>query len=260
MNNITRIVSLIGILAISQIAYSAGGGKDIAPGQKGSFSGFGMGFSALGAPKNVRVMSSGATNYNLSIQYESSTDEVSIDGVSTPRPFFAAFPFVATDGGGNVFSVNNFIETPDTEDYIIYNIEESSYDNTGNKISPVDDDTLRESFECKGGSLQICLATVTLSLTDAFQDNYTRTTARSLTGPFRVNGMTFNEVRVDNQLGNDRLRIRAKGIGEVFRSQPGRDDRKLIYYRANGVTEGSLDGTPFAVGGVLHGIFFTPTP
>ena len=181
---------------------------------------------------------------------------VSIDGVLTQRPFFGEYLNVTTDGGGNVTSVGNYIETPDTVDYINYNIEQSTYDNMGVKIS-IDDDTLRESWVSNGGQINFTLATATLT-NGTFVSHYTRTLIRSLTGPFTVNGMTFNEIRVENQLGSDRLRIRAKGIGPVFQSDPGRENWELIYYRANGATGGSLVGTPFATGGALAGIFFTP--
>ena len=286
MKYFIKIVSLTGLFTISQLAYSAPisdtyttgdtltattldniksavNDNDTritsleAPGP--DFSGFGTGFSGDGAPKNVRIMSQpnggGGTNYILSILFESSTEMVSIDGGSIQRPFFGVFPFVQTDNVGNVIGVSNLIETPDTVDYITYNIEQSSYDPSF--VKTVTDDTLRESYVCNGGRLQFCLATDTLT-DGTFQDNYTRTMVRSLSGPFTVNGMTFNEVRVENQLGNDRLRIRAKGIGEVFRSQPSQNDRELIYYRANGTTGGSLAGTPFAAGGELENFFFIP--
>ena len=73
--------------------------------------------------------------------------------------------------------------------------------------------------------------------------------------------MIFPEVRVEVTPHNGRVRIRAKGIGPVFQSQPDRADFELIYYRVNGVTEGSLDGTPFEPGGTLpngtlDGLFF----
>jgi len=265
MKNIIRIVSLIGLLAVSQIAYSApggggGGGGNTAPGKPGDeFSGYGSGFSPIGSPKNVTITSwpseYGGTNYSLRIFFASSTEMVSIDGGSTQRPFFGVYPFVETDYYGNVIGISNFIETPDTEDYIIYNIEESYYD-LPSLTKIVTSDYLRETFVCEGGGIQICQYTDTLTDDITFQSNGFRTQVRAISGPFTVNGMTFNDVRVENRQGpNSRTRIRAKGIGEVYRNTGG-TPRKLIYYRANGVSEGTLNGTPFDYDKLLFGFFF----
>ena len=70
-------------------------------------------------------------------------------------------------------------------------------------------------------------------------------------------------VRVGTELdeGNtDRMRIRASGIGEIFRSLKDENgdyiERSIIYYRVDGDTGGSLAGTPFDEGQPLDGVFF----
>jgi hypothetical protein len=70
--------------------------------------------------------------------------------------------------------------------------------------------------------------------------------------------MTFNDVRLEQNIGgSDQARVRAQGIGEILRvNHDGNWERGVIFYRANGVTGGSLAGTPFAPGQPLDGIFF----
>jgi hypothetical protein len=234
---------------------SAGGGSSP------DFSGFDPGFSPDGAVKNVVVASeplpSGGTIYHVRYWYASGTETVSIDGVQTQRPFLAGYPEVETDNAGDIVSISNYIETPDTENYVNYNIEESSYDPLS-LVKTVSDDSLRESWVCNGGEINICLATDTLT-NGTFQTNSVRTLVRALTGPFTVNGMTFDEVRVEYDQGRPdfRTRIRARGIGEIQVNRQGHNPSTLIYYQANGVSGGSLVGTPFEpVVGQLDGLFF----
>lgn len=84
--------------------------------------------------------------------------------------------------------------------------------------------------------------------------------------PITVNGMTFDDVAVFNFLGFDRVRIRQKGIGtilEVDRSvntDPlfgGQRSRSVIYFRVDGATAGSLEGTPYLSGDVAN-LWFVP--
>ncbi len=130
------------------------------------------------------------------------------------------------------------------QDFINYNIEEAFYD-PFTLAKTVTSSNLRQSFECEGEEIQICLFIDTLT-DGTFQSNGIRTQVRALTGPFVVNGMTFNEVRVRNRLGPFlRTRVGAKGIGEILRKVEFDNDRELIYFRANGSTGGSLRDTPF---------------
>ena len=272
MNCFIKIVSLIGILAMSQIAYSAPGGGGGIGGGIGvgggggkptentlDFSGYSSGFSSEGAVKNVVVQSQfleSGIRYHVRSFYASSIDTVSIDGDDIHRPFFGVYASADTDFSGNVVGIYSYIETPDTEDYINYNIEASHYDPVS-LVKFVDADNQRESWVCNGGGITVCLYTDTLT-DGTFQYNGIRTQVRALSGPFVLNGMTFNEVRIEHDQGqsNNRTRLRAKGIGEILRRDAGQNDRELIYFQANGTTGGSLMGTPFAPGGLLDGLLF----
>ncbi len=131
------------------------------------------------------------------------------------------------------------------QDFINYNIEEAFYD-PFTLAKTVTSSNLRESFVCEGEEIQICLFIDTLAKDGTFQFNGFRTQVRALSGPFVVNGMTFNEVRVRNRVGTrHRTRVGAKGIGEILRKQEFGNDRELIFFRANGTTGGSLRDTPF---------------
>lgn len=96
------------------------------------FSGYSVPFSADGAPKNVVVLASdagsGFTNYSVRSRYENSVEQVSVDGVPTVRPFIANYASTQTDNSGNLTFVSNYLESPDTSDYVNYNAEESTYD------------------------------------------------------------------------------------------------------------------------------------
>lgn len=230
-------------------------------GQSPNFGGYGLPFSTDGELKNVIVASLetefGETLYYIRSRYATSTEEISIDGVLTQRPFIANYGFVNTDDQGNIQFVSNYIEAPDTEDYINFNIESSTYDPvTLQKNVDPDGDTLRESWPCSGREVLICLITQTENATGQITDNYTWSYARAVgTGPLTVNDMTFPDIRVEVRFENPAQRVRARGIGEVLRmTQNG--DRKAIYYRVDGQTGGSLAGTPFDAGQPLDGLFF----
>jgi hypothetical protein len=269
MNYFIKIVSLIGILAMSQIAYSApgggaGGGRDAAPGKAGdNFSGYSPGFSADGDTKNAVVLSQdlggGNTRYQVISYYENSTETIQIDGFQVVRPYMVNSVDVNTDSTGTLVSLCNYIEAPDTIDFINYNLEESYYDLSGlpeiTKI--VFSDNLRESWVCGGGAAQICEGTDTLNSTGAIQFSYFGSRIQALRDSITVNGMTFNDVKLRTRVGsnNHRTRVYAKGIGKI---KEVRDfgTRQIIYYYANGATEGSLSGTPFDSGQPLEGVFF----
>ncbi len=192
--------------------------------QSRNFGGYGLPFSADGELKNVIVQSRtddfGNVSYNVRSRYATSTEEISIDGVLTQRPFIANYAFASTDDQGNLQFVSNFIEAPDTEDYINFNIESSSYDpvTLQKTIDPEGGDTLRESWPCSGNEVLICLVTQTENATGDITDQRTWSYARAVgVGPFTVNGLTFDDVRVDVFLDNNNQRVRARGIGEIIR-------------------------------------------
>lgn len=223
--------------------------------------GYSMSFSADGAPKNVvvatQLQESGDTFYYIRSRYATSTEQISINGVLTQRPFIANYAFVHTDSLGNLVSVSNYIEAPDTDQYIVYDVEESTYD-PGSLAKTIVNDTLREDWNlCKYGQITICMPDVSLSQTGEHVRTYTWSSIRGLSGPLTLNGMTFNEVRLEQNISSDNARARANGIGEVFRAaNDGSWERRAIYYRANGVSGGSLANTPFDAGQQLDGLFF----
>ena len=236
------------------------GSTPVAP----DFSGYGVSFSADGAPKNVvvssEVQSDGSTTYAIRSRYANSSEQISIDGVLTTRPYIANYAFVTTDSGGNLVLISNFIEAPDTTNYVVYNTEESTYD-VNTLIKTVDVDINRETFTCEGSVVLVCIGYGRLSANDAFSYIYDSSSNRVLSGPFSINGFTFNEVRMESSTGiQNRFRIRAKGIGEIFRRSRNSDGsistRSVIYYQADGVSGGSLVGTPFDSGQPLDGLFF----
>ena len=224
--------------------------------------GYAMSFSADGAPKNAVVFSwveeNGWTSYSVRSRYASSVEQISINGVLTQRPFIANYAFAQVDDLGNLVSVSNYIEAPDTSDYVVFNIEETEYD-PGTLAKTVVDDTLWEDWNlCDYGTTTICLPDVSLSLTGEHVRTYPWSSIRGVAGPLTVNGMTFNDVRLEqNVSGGNNARVRAQGIGEVLRVANDRSwERGAIFYSANGVTGGSLAGTPFAPGQPLDGLFF----
>lgn len=223
--------------------------------------GYSMGFSADGGPKNVvvatEVQENGDIFYHVRSRYATSLEQISINGVLTQRPFIANYAFVHTDSNGTLITVSNYIEAPDTDQYIVYNVEASNYDPVS-LVKTVVDDTLREDWSlCKYGQITICMPDVSLSQTGEHVRTYTWSSIRGLSGPLNLNGMTFTDVRLEQNISSNNARARAKGIGEVFRAaNDGSWERRAIYYRANGVSGGSLAGTPFDVGQPLFGEFF----
>ena len=225
--------------------------------------GYGTSFSADGAPKNVVVLAqqqdNGDTSYSIRSRYATTSEQIIINGTPTQRPFIANYAWVNVDSGNIITSISNYIEAPDTEDYIVYNVETSTLDpGTLFKTIDVDGDTTWEDWSlCNGGQTTVCFVDVSLSATGEHVRSYAWSSIRGLSGPVTVNGMTFDDVRLEQSITSDNLRVRAKGIGEVLRvANNGSWERRLIFYRANGVEGGDLTGTPFAPGALLDGLFF----
>jgi hypothetical protein len=225
-----------------------------------NFSGYGIPFAADGAPKNVVVLSEdlggGNTGYNLRSRYANSTEQVSIDNVLTIRPLIAHYATVVTDSGSNITLINDWIDTPDTINYDNYNVEQSTYDTSGT-VKTVTDDTIRELWDlCNGdGSAVLCIGQGVLSSDGSHQYFSDSSRIQTTMGPYTVNGMTFPDVRF-LAYTNGSSRIGARGVGEVFRENADESSRLLIFYRSNGVSGGSLAGTPFDTGQPLDGLFF----
>jgi hypothetical protein len=226
-----------------------------------NFSEYDPPFSADGAPKNVVVLSNsdpdtGDTIYGVRSKYANSTEQVSIDGVLTIRPLIAHYATVVTDSGSNITIINDWIDTPDTINYDNYNVEQSTYDTSGT-VKTVTDDTIRELWDlCNGdGSAVLCIGQGVLSSDGSHQYFSDSSRIQTTMGPYTVNGMTFPDVRF-LAYTNGSSRIGARGVGEVFRENADESSRLLIFYRSNGVSGGSLAGTPFDTGQPLDGLFF----
>jgi hypothetical protein len=224
------------------------------------FSGYGTPFAADGAAKNVVVLAQelgGGTRYYVRSAYANSTETISVNGGAQVVPFIFNFAVAETDPGGMLTSITNYIEAPDTAAYLEFFVEQSTYDPVS-IVKTVTADTLRESWLCGGSSSNVnsCVSSVTLSASGDFANSYSWTSARVLAdGPLTVSGMTFDDVRMREIVNRGIFRVEAKGIGEVLRVVSG-NVRRLVYYRVNGSTGGSLAGTPFEAGQPLDGVFF----
>lgn len=229
----------------------------------GDYSGFFCGFSPVGSDKNVVVLAfnnPSGTGYWVRSSYANSTETVMVNGVQTVRPYIANYVFVGTDTDGNVTAVSNQLEAPDTADYDDYYVEISNYNTDGSNKQV--QDSWRESLKCGGSRIRVCV--VTKSSGGSYISTTRQSRVQTLQPSFTQgsNNWTFNSVRVETDLdeGNtDRMRIRAKGIGEIFRTYDQGSthiERSAIYYRVNGNTKGSLAGTPFDTGQPLEGLFF----
>ncbi|MCP4766026.1 MAG: hypothetical protein GY875_07110 [Gammaproteobacteria bacterium] len=219
-----------------------------------------MSFSADGAAKNVVVSSevqeSGDTLYWVRSRYATSTEQISINGVMTQRPFIANYAFAHVDNLGDLVFVANYIEAPDTADYVVYNVEETEFDPVTLDKTIIDDTLMEDWNVCNYGQTTICIPEVSLSQTGEHVRWYNWSSIRGVAGPLTVNGMTFGDVRLESNVGSSTsTRARAQGIGEVMRVTDN-GERGAIFYSANGVTGGSLAGTPFAPGQPLDGRFF----
>ena len=233
------------------------------------FSGFNMPFSADGAPKNVVVIEKnlfgGGMEYAVFTRFANSTEQVSIDGVLTIRPFFSSEAFIETDSGNNLIAIESEIETPDTLSFANFNIEESEYD-TATLVKTVTADSVRTiaSSISNLGSTVTWHETLVLSIDGSFVENFIWSAIQTTSGAFTVNGMTFPEImiQVENyrEFGSTVSEnvVFAKGVGPIAAAQSNdfENNHLVIYYRIGGVANGSLVGTPFDTGQPLDGLFF----
>ena len=236
-------------------------------------SGYGVPFSAEGTLKNVVVLSqdlgNGNTLYKIRSRYANSTEEISINSSPIIKPFIANNVRVETDGSGDIISLDNNIDAPDTANYENYNVESSTYDVGQFLMDPLPDplmktvihDTNREVFTCSGSTVQLCTSYAIDVTTDFFSYIYTWNSIMALGGPYTFNDMTFDDVRMESYTApSGKSRIRAKGIGMIFEENNNGNDHDgqqiIIYYQANGSSVGKLEGTPFDTGQPLYGLFF----
>jgi len=219
--------------------------------------GYGLPFSADGNPKNVsitrRLNNDGTTSYHLRSRYATSTEQISIQGVLTPRPFIANYGFVAVDSSGNITTISNYLEAPLTSDYEDYVIEQSTFDTT-TLAKTVTVDTGSELWVCGTtvGAIQVC--NVNTSANGVSTKVVESIRVMELLGAGEIDGIAFTNLRGSQRTLNDSswYEVRAKGIGRVLQMSRTQAPAKIIYYRVDGNTGGSLAGTPFAAGELLE--------
>jgi hypothetical protein len=228
------------------------------------FSGYWVGFPADGQASNVVLLGrydfdDTLTGYNIRWGSNNSGDQISVNGVLTTRQYIFHYSFVSIDpGNGSITYISDYIESPDTEEYLTYLVEESEFDPVSlvKTILP-DGDTLRGTESCGNSVVLICIVQFTLSANGAFHSISDYSRGRVLATNVNIGGgwPVFTDVRLEKFFGSGQLRIRAKGIGTIYQRYDSGYDR-LLYYRNDGVTGGSLAGTPFDTGQPLDGLFF----
>lgn len=225
------------------------------------FTGFGLTFSAEGNPKNVAIVrslnSDGTTNYYIRSRYANSAEQISVQGVNTTRPFIANYGFVVVDSAGNLTSISNYIEAPLTEAYEDYLIEQSSFDTTS-LAKTVTVDTGSETWICgaKVGVIEVC--NINVKVTGASVRDFETARVMELLGAGEIGGIAFTNMRGSQRSydGSAWYEVRAKGIGRILKMNRNRAVEKIIYYRVDGNTGGSLTGTPFASGQLLENFLY----
>ncbi len=141
--------------------------------------------------------------------------------------------------------------------YTSYLGEGSSYDvDSLSKIVYADDQRFTES--CGASSVVLICASVRTSSADgSFPGMSDFSFVREILSDLTVAGETFSSLRAEKFLREDgRFRLRARGIGPVYDARSNQAPLEFVYHHVNGESEGSLDGTPFAPGARLDGLFF----
>ena len=134
-----------------------------------SFGGYGLSFSNDEDNRNVivrqRENSDDSVDYAVRVRFEASNFEISIDGVQTSIPFVAMYPSVSVDGSGDVTGISDWIDAPETLNYVRYQTEQSEHDvNTLAKTVTVDTEFFEDTCgSAAGGSNVICISDATLS-------------------------------------------------------------------------------------------------
>jgi hypothetical protein len=225
------------------------------------FSGYGTPFSAIGAPVNVVVFridnGDGSFNYSIRSRYENDSDVISVQGSPITPLLIANYGSVFVDGNGDITNIDQYIEAPQTQNYLDFTVEEKSLDPANPASTPsLVSDNIREVWTCSGGgAIDTCAVDTRVGSVSDSSD--TPIYVYEPLGPGTINGMSFPDLRGENGTYSSglRYRVRAKGIGTVLTLSSGRPS-VAIYYRVNGATGGSLAGTPFEAGQPMDGIWF----
>jgi hypothetical protein len=290
MKYFIKIISLIGLFTISQFAYSASVTdtysmgdtltadtlnnlksavndndarvdtlESITPVVNPDYSGYGPSFSADGTPKNVVVLErdngDGTITYLVNVYYANSSEQVSIEGALVIRPFIVDAFFLTVDSGGNLTDLSNWIEAPLTSAYLDYVVEASTYD-VNTLVKTVTNDTERYIRDCSGGGGAISQCDRIIRTSGSITETRTFLDVYTLLGAGTINSISYDNLRGRNR--SYYYLVTAKGIGEVISmySSSSRRPRAVIYYRVDGKTGGSLEGTIFAPGEKLEGVLF----
>ena len=223
--------------------------------------GYTMPYSPDGLPINVVVLQTlnadGSGSYSVRTRYANSTREVSVDGVMTTPPLIVSYGYASYASDGSVLEVSDYIEAAIPGPEIDYSIEESSYSLPA-LVKTVDSDEAVEVASCDNIPGAIYNCDVIRTTGGEFEKIESVVRVISLLGPGGINGLHFNNLRKDRvTIGTTHYdEIMARGVGLVLRLEEGKPATRAIYYRIGQQTDGSLEETPFAPGGILDGLFF----
>ena len=229
------------------------------------FSGYYLPFSVAGNPKNVivlrRVNFDDTVSYYLRVRHTNG-QSISVNGTPTFRTNIASYGFASASGIGSTDATfaSEYIESPETTAYLDYLIESSTFDLNNGNARIVDQDSERWIDNSVVGTNGLRVGTVNVEVNGVL-DRVTHFNTQYIgkVPTFTIGDLVFNDVAAQQRLGGGYTRYRAQGIGEIMREQNGQPTRFVIYYRVNGQTGGSLNGTPFEPSvGNLDGLFFTP--
>ena len=225
------------------------------------FSGYGTPLTPLGNPVNAVVLrrdnGDGSIDYYVRAYYENDSEEISVQGAMITPPLIFLYGYVSVDSDGEITRINQYIEAPQTTDFVDFTAEDRELDpdNPTNTLV-LNSDDIRELWTCTGGGA------VSNCEFERFVDGVSDSTSSfvavySALGPGTVNGMEFDSLRGENRTysAGHIYRVRARGVGMVLQLDSGRP-RTAIYYQVDGVTDGSLAGTPFGSGKPLDGLWF----
>lgn len=230
------------------------------------FNGYYLPFAAAGEAKNVIVLrrtnSDGTVTYQARVRH-SSGQTISVNGTPTARTHIASYVWAPASSIGSTVATDasDYIESPETTNYVDFLVEDSHIDlNNGNlKTVNTNGDVERWIDQSSSGTNGLrSVGPIRVEINDVF-NRYTHYSSQYIgkLPTSTIEGITYNDVAVQQRLGGGHSRLRAKGIGTIFQIQNGQPTRAAVYYRVNGQTGGSLSGTPFEPGvGNLDGLFF----
>ena len=226
------------------------------------FSDYTLNFSALSSPKNVVVLKSinsdGSAYYSVRSAYANSTEEVSVQGAMTIPSFIFKFISVGTDVDGNITNIYTSVDALDQASIYTDHTQESSSYSVPSLVKTVDNDITSIQYNCgdSAASVFVCEYTRYNSGTPA-SHSYVTSVRHSL-GSSEINGLNFDDLIGVNMTSGSNMgySVRAKGLGVLLQFGVNSGHSVVIYYRVDGSSDGSLDGSPFGSGALLENFFF----